>query len=335
MKKELLNEVERKYFEVKEDGRVEFFSKNAKEFLMAFTKEFLYEYCKDVVFGNPIILFTDIKKNNNYLKYLNIDESGNPNKDLGFYRRNGIIINVLYRLQTRYNQFSKQYSENNLDMTSLLELSLIEVLIHELVHSVEYINDEYVELRNSMIQTVHIFIKYENLINEYLSCDKYKFDCIELLSILRNFDSTEELKNVSLSVRNKVGRYKTKSIINHLLTEVLYLESSAAKEVTELVFKQNYTLHVSSPLHQDNIYQSDILLNVKFDKEILTSYDLYMSKVAKIREMYNEHEGYLKNVLSARSFNRFCFEEYRNSKSIIILLPIINSDDTHYILEYR
>ena len=72
MKKELLNKVERKYFEVKEDGRVEFFSKNAKEFLMAFTKEFLYEYCKDVVFGNPIILFTDIKKNNNYLKYLQV-----------------------------------------------------------------------------------------------------------------------------------------------------------------------------------------------------------------------------------------------------------------------
>ena len=58
IKRDLLEKVEREYFEIKEDGYVEFKPLNAINFLNAFIQDVIYKYMRKDFYSNPRVIYT-------------------------------------------------------------------------------------------------------------------------------------------------------------------------------------------------------------------------------------------------------------------------------------
>ena len=105
MKKELLEKVNREYFEVREDGYVEFKPERMVQFINAFIREVVYKKMKNEFFSNPKIIFMTEPFN----KYnVNMDVHGKISKYYhGYYKRpdNIIVINVCRIEQASYNYY--------------------------------------------------------------------------------------------------------------------------------------------------------------------------------------------------------------------------------------
>ena len=307
MKKELLEKVSREYFEVREDGYVEFKYNNGVDFLLAFIREIVYKKMKKDFYSNPKIIFKREKFNDG-----NIDRTivGNlVNKETkGFYQKpqNIIVINVASIIEDVYNTL-KNHSWNVKDLDDntilnyLIEMYLIRTLLHELVHSIEYneysnSNRDQYELENNKDGILRIVRKYRKLIYDYLGFSIYanihfadrEFNSV-LLRLRELYPNDEDFELYwYIYVKeylSKHKRYRKCSMIKHMFYHILKLnrDTGTAKQLSDItnkVFKDDYKIRII-------FYENENLMRkngsyIDFTKEDLTNPSKYAKKIASL-----------------------------------------------------
>lgn len=313
IKRDLLEKVEREYYEIKEDFYVEFKPQNAINFLNAFIQEVIYKYMKKDFYSNPRVIYTrwGFHENNTISKNYR-DTIGKYT--MAFYTKPSNLINIsaLRIIQVAYNNSkdllgltTKDIKDNEdiqNDMKQIIEIYLIDTILHEFVHSVEYnefkinnISKSEVEKENDYDHIIYIFMKYSFIINEYIGFDftkKLPYTYYYFMKTVPNLYKDNKNKDKDLfqlfmenevyTHRKSKRRFRKCSMIRHLFYHIIQsnIPDKEIRTIEKKVFHERYDLNITIVENQNAL--NDYTLLLTFNKEILTNPELYMCKIETV-----------------------------------------------------
>ena len=318
MKKELLNEVERNYFEVNDDTSITLLYYNVISFCNAFIKEVIYEYCKDDFYINPRIVYLTNNDSSQFNMYSEDDIRQFISDTNAWYAPNThlIVIN-LYTILTDLINNSKE----DIKISKIIETELCTTIIHELSHSVQYdmYNDppqrkyDLFENQVNLNQEPKYIKQHKKLLNEYLGYDMYGI-------YISNDPSREKI--------NRKYKYRKLSTIGYLSKFILFniMDKSKVKKLCDLIFKQDYSIELQN-ISMSSETQDCVILT----KEDFTNSEKFMKKAKVLFNIGTVHQEFYSTLGYNKCYNITLDHE---NKCINITLWNIDKFGSYFSIQY-
>ena len=343
-----LDKVERVYYIELPDGKIQFNPDNGIEFIKAFMKDFIYKYCKKDFYSNPKIVFA----NKNFSKEVS------EGAYLGL--KNTIVIDPITVIERGYHRYyNKNFTEDT--MNSVIEMNLVEILIHELNHSMEFkMYTDYktneskmkqAESENEFDAVPRFFRRHQKQLKKYLGYNPY----LNMDKCIFSYDTLESVRNklihdginmenhsdrtLAIGLINYYNasnaRYKKASIITHFFKEILQHDTKTnrkqVKFVKDAVFKDGYTVTIAIPEAQNNVRSEDDENVFVFNKLDFISPTRYMRKAPKVAEylaIYNFTYSIVKQTAVA-------VEVDDKNKEILITFTYLSYSNLWNAIQYK
>ena len=306
-KEKELDKVERNYFEFGENGELISIMDNMIKFSHAFLIEFIYEKCKKDFYSNPRFVFLRNHFTESQLKKCKYID----NNTIGYYQNSGnkIIINLAVCVDQILTSIERLKDKIEIESyNKLVEAVIVNTIIHELLHSVEY--NKYKDINNYEVENTFdaepkFFNKYSRQLDKYLGYNikeyiylamffLYDSDIIKLKDEIaedHNYPDMVSTPNYKVfwNLACKIEQcdtnrhYRKSSMYSHLIEHVLCIDkrkNPLYKDAANLIFKQDYTLRILFGEHQNFFDKS--FKGYVFTKDILTNPYKYMKRINKL-----------------------------------------------------